>query len=180
LRVSDVIETTVASDDGAIDLGAQRTVVRTPKLPIGNSMTGTDIPVVIVGTGPTGLTAATLLAQYGVQCLVLDQWESICPQPRAVHLDDEIYRVVARLGLGDEFAAISRPCRGLRLVDRTGGVLAEFQRGAGHGRHGYPEANMFDQPELEAILRAHLKQPRSSGAGRFSSRPGPAARCTAG
>jgi 3-(3-hydroxy-phenyl)propionate hydroxylase len=33
----------------------------------------TTIPVVIVGAGPTGITAATLLAQYGVECLVLDR-----------------------------------------------------------------------------------------------------------
>ena len=35
-------------------------------------------------------------------------------------------------------------------------VLAEFQRGTAPGRHGYPEANMFDQPELEKILAANL------------------------
>jgi 3-(3-hydroxy-phenyl)propionate hydroxylase len=114
--------------------------------------------VVIVGAGPTGLTAATLLGQYGVECLVLDRWESIYPQPRAVHLDDEIYRLLARLGLRDAFAAISRPCRGLRLVDARQRVLAEFARGAERGRHGYPEANMFDQPDLEAILRANLER----------------------
>lgn len=116
------------------------------------------VGVVIVGAGPTGLTAATLLGKYGVDCLVLDRWESTYPQPRAVHLDDETYRLLARVGLRDEFAAISRPCRGLRLVDRDLRVLAEFQRGAEQGRHGYPEANMFDQPELEAILRANLKR----------------------
>lgn len=112
--------------------------------------------VVIVGAGPTGLTAATLLAQYGVECLVFDRWESIYPQPRAVHLDDEIYRLLARIGVAEEFAAISWPCEGLRLVDKNLRVLAEFRRGADRGRHGYPEANMFDQPELESILRANL------------------------
>jgi 3-(3-hydroxy-phenyl)propionate hydroxylase len=114
------------------------------------------VPVVIIGAGPTGLTAATLLGQYGVECLVLDRWESVYPQPRAVHLDDEIYRVLGRLGLAEEFAAISRPCQGLQLIDPKGRVLAEFRRGAERGRHGHPEANMFDQPELEAILRANL------------------------
>ena len=84
----------------------------------------TAVPVVIVGAGPTGITAATLLAQYGVDSLVLDRWANVYPQPRAVHLDDEIYRVVARLGIADEFAAISRPARGLRLLDPTMGVLA--------------------------------------------------------
>ncbi|MDB4873158.1 MAG: mhpA [Gemmatimonadales bacterium] len=114
--------------------------------------------VVIVGSSMTGLTAATLLGQHGVECLVLDRWESIYPQPRAVHLDGEIYRLLARLGLRERFAAISRPCLGLRLVDRDLKVLTEFRRGAERGRHGYPEANMFDQPELEGIMRANLKQ----------------------
>jgi 3-(3-hydroxy-phenyl)propionate hydroxylase len=114
--------------------------------------------VVIIGAGPTGLTAATLLGQYGVECLVLERWGSVYPQPRAVALDDEVHRILARLGLRDEFAAISRPHRGLRLVDRRMRVLAEFRRDCEHGRHGYPEGSMFDQPELETILRRNLQQ----------------------
>ncbi|WP_327010591.1 bifunctional 3-(3-hydroxy-phenyl)propionate/3-hydroxycinnamic acid hydroxylase [Dactylosporangium sp. NBC_01737] len=112
----------------------------------------------IVGAGPTGLTAAAMLGQYGVECLLLERWDSIYPQPRAVALDDEVHRILARLGLHDEFAAISRPHRGLRLVDRTMRVLTEFRRDAAPGRHGYPQGSMFDQPELEAILRRNLKK----------------------
>ncbi|WP_231996364.1 bifunctional 3-(3-hydroxy-phenyl)propionate/3-hydroxycinnamic acid hydroxylase [Mycobacterium scrofulaceum] len=114
------------------------------------------VPVVIVGAGPTGVTAATRLAQYGVDCLVLDRWTDVYPQPRAVHLDDEIYRIIARLGLADEFAAISRPTLGLRLVDSRLRTLAEFNRDPEHSAHGFPQANMFDQPELETLLRANL------------------------
>ena len=117
----------------------------------------TTIPVVIVGAGPTGITAATLLAQYGIECLVLDRWTTVYPQPRAVHLDDEIYRIVARLGIAEEFAAISRPALGLRLLDSSMRVLAEFHRDPARSRHGFPQANMFDQPDLEALLRANLK-----------------------
>ena len=112
------------------------------------------VPVVIVGAGPTGITAAMLLAHRGVECLVLDKSEGVYPLPRAVHLDDEVYRILARLGIAAEFAAISWPCRGLRLVDRDLRVLVEFERDAARGRHGFPQANMFDQPELEAVLRA--------------------------
>ena len=115
------------------------------------------IPVVIVGGGPVGLTAATLLGQYGVECLVLDRWDSVYPQPRAVHLDDEIYRILARLGIAEPFAAVSRPARGLQLIDRNHRVLATFDRTADRGRHGHPQANMFDQPELEHIMRTNLK-----------------------
>ncbi|MFI6159046.1 bifunctional 3-(3-hydroxy-phenyl)propionate/3-hydroxycinnamic acid hydroxylase [Micromonospora haikouensis] len=116
----------------------------------------TSVPVVIVGAGPSGLAAATLLAQYGVECLVLERWESVYPLPRAVALDDEVHRILARLGLREEFAAISRPHRGLRLVDRSLRVLAEFPRDVTPGRHGYPQGSLFDQPELEAILRRNL------------------------
>ncbi|OJZ74622.1 3-(3-hydroxyphenyl)propionate hydroxylase [Mycobacterium paraffinicum] len=121
-------------------------------------MTTQRVPVVIVGAGPTGVTAATRLSQHGVDCLVLDRWPGVYPQPRAVHLDDEIYRIIARLGLAHEFAAISRPTLGLRLVDRRLRTLAEFNRDPEHSVHGFPQANMFDQPELEALLRANLKR----------------------
>ena len=114
-------------------------------------------PVVIVGAGPVGVTAATLLAQYGVDCLVLDRWANVYPQPRAVHLDDEICRIVGRLGIADEFAAISRPARGLQLRDPNMKVLAEFHRECSEATNGYPQANMFDQPEFEALLRSNLK-----------------------
>src|SRR4051812_11928029 len=114
----------------------------------------TAVPVLVVGAGPTGLTAATLLGRYGVECLVLDRWESAYPRPRAVALDEEVHRILARAGVGAEFTAISWPCRGLRLLDRHRRVLAEFRRG--HGANGFPEQSLFDQPELEAILRRNL------------------------
>ncbi len=115
------------------------------------------VPVVIVGAGPVGVTAATLLGQYGVECLVLDRWDGVYPQPRAVHLDDEIYRVLVRLGIAEQFAAVSRPTQGLQLIDRSHRVFAVFDRAADRGRHGHPQANLFDQPELEHLLRTNLK-----------------------
>ncbi|OBK33462.1 3-(3-hydroxyphenyl)propionate hydroxylase [Mycobacterium sp. 1245111.1] len=119
-------------------------------------MSEESVPVVIVGAGPTGITAATLLAQYGIQSLVLERWDDVYPQPRAVHLDDEIRRILNRLGISDDFAAISRPALGLRLLDPEFGVLAQFDRNATESANGFPQANMFDQPDFEALLRRNL------------------------
>jgi 3-(3-hydroxy-phenyl)propionate hydroxylase len=58
-------------------------------------------------------------------------------------------------GVGEEFTAISRPARGLRLLDARHRVMAEFPRAA-LGHHGYPQTSMFDQPELERLLRDAL------------------------
>src|SRR6476660_3288463 len=121
------------------------------------------VPVVIVGAGPVGVTAATLLGQYGVECLVLDRWDGVYPQPRAVHLDDEVYRILGRVGIAEEFAAVSRPTLGLQLVDRDHRVLAVFDREGDRGRHGHPQANMFDQPELEHLLRVNLEDQTTVG-----------------
>ncbi|MEU0495214.1 bifunctional 3-(3-hydroxy-phenyl)propionate/3-hydroxycinnamic acid hydroxylase [Mycobacterium sp. NPDC006124] len=120
-------------------------------------MTSPDqAPVVVVGAGPTGATVSILLAQCGIKTLVLDRWAGVYPQPRAVHMDDEVCRVVARMGLAEKFAAISRPAHGLQLRDRDHRVLAEFRRDTAPSANGHPQANMFDQPEFEEILRAEL------------------------
>ncbi|MFC5679127.1 bifunctional 3-(3-hydroxy-phenyl)propionate/3-hydroxycinnamic acid hydroxylase [Aeromicrobium endophyticum] len=119
------------------------------------------VPVVIVGAGPTGTAAAIELGLRGIECLVLDRWEDVYPQPRAVHLDDEVHRILDRLGVGEQFSAISRPGGGLRLVDRTMRVLGEFARDGVSGANGHPRANMFDQPDLEALLRARMREQAS-------------------
>ena len=116
------------------------------------------VPVIVIGAGPTGMTAATLLAQQGISCLLLDRHESVYPLPRAVHADDEIYRILTRLGVGDEFAAHRRAALGLRLIDSDMRVLAELKRSTQPSANGYPQMNMFDQPELEAMMRANLKR----------------------
>jgi len=107
------------------------------------------------------MTAATLLARAGLDVIVLERHAVPYALPRAVHLDDEIYRLLQRLGVATAFAAISRPIPGMRLVDARHRTMAEFRRDAPVGYHGYPQANLFHQPELEAVLRENLaRQPR--------------------
>ncbi|MFJ7048671.1 bifunctional 3-(3-hydroxy-phenyl)propionate/3-hydroxycinnamic acid hydroxylase [Streptomyces sp. NPDC101112] len=115
------------------------------------------VPVVIVGAGPVGVTAALLLARHGIRSVVLERHQDVYPLPRAVATDDEVRRILQAAGVGEEFTAIARPANGLRLLDARHRVMAEFRR-TGHGLHGYPQTSMFDQPELERVLRDALSR----------------------
>lgn len=114
--------------------------------------------VVVVGAGPTGLVVAGLLAPLGVTSTVVDRYAEPYPRPRAVHLDGAAVRVLQRLGVHEEFTAISRPATGLRLLDASMRPFAQFRRDPAPGPHGHPEANLFDQPDLETILRAATRR----------------------
>jgi len=115
-------------------------------------------PVIVVGAGPAGCTAALLLADSGIPVTLLERYRQPHPLPRAVHLDDEVARVLDRIGVGEGFLARSRPGSGLRLLDARHRVMAEFSRDQQPGQHGFPQANMFHQPDLEELLLARVGQ----------------------
>ncbi|MFE6620020.1 bifunctional 3-(3-hydroxy-phenyl)propionate/3-hydroxycinnamic acid hydroxylase [Streptomyces sp. NPDC057740] len=116
---------------------------------------GADVPVAIIGAGPVGVTAALLLARRGVRTLVLERHRDVYPLPRAVATDDEVRRILQAAGVGEEFTAVARPAKGLRLLDARHRLMAEFRRSE-LGPHGYAQTSMFDQPELERLLRDAL------------------------
>src|ERR1700750_3448369 len=118
----------------------------------------TQEPVIVVGAGPAGCTAALLLADSGIPVTLLERYPQPHPLPRAVHLDDEVARVLDRVGVAEGFLARSRPGSGLRLLDARRRVMAEFRRDQQPGQHGFPQANMFHQPDLEELLLARVGQ----------------------
>jgi 3-(3-hydroxy-phenyl)propionate hydroxylase len=115
-------------------------------------------PVIVVGAGPVGCTAALLLADSGIPVTLLERHVQPHPLPRAVHLDDEVARILGRLGVSEGFLARSRPGSGLRLLDAGHRVMAEFTRDHQPGMHGFPQANMFHQPDLEELLLARVAE----------------------
>ncbi|MGH3275387.1 MAG: bifunctional 3-(3-hydroxy-phenyl)propionate/3-hydroxycinnamic acid hydroxylase [Streptosporangiaceae bacterium] len=116
-------------------------------------MADADCDVLVVGYGPVGQALTILLAERGYRVEVAERWAHAYPRPRAVHFDDEIARVLAGAGVGEEIAAISQPSGEYDWRNAEGRTLIRFEWG-GPGPSGWPHANMFSQPRLEAVLAA--------------------------
>jgi flavoprotein hydroxylase len=107
--------------------------------------------VAIVGYGPVGQSLAILLGERGWNVGVLEKQPSPYPLPRAVHFDHEIARILQGLGLGDELAKLAEPADVYEWKNAAGETLLLI--GAKHASvSGWPEANMFSQPDLERAL----------------------------
>lgn len=110
-----------------------------------------DYDVLLVGFGPVGQTLSILLAQHGHRVGAVERWPQPYARPRAVHYDDEIARVFAAAGVSAEVAAISEPSGEYDWQNAAGQTLLHFDWSV-PGPSGWPTANMFSQPELEAVL----------------------------
>ena len=111
--------------------------------------------VVIAGAGPTGLAAANLLGQAGIDTLVLERNPGLSTFPKAIALDDEGLRICQSLGLGEEILA--HALLNLEVHYRSGGrFLARVA--PTHRRNGYPFTSTFYQPEFEEILLHGLRR----------------------
>src|SRR2546426_3474135 len=111
--------------------------------------------VAIVGYGPVGQTLAILLGQRGWKVGVFEKQPAPYPLPRAVHFDHEVARILQAAGLGEELPLLTEPADTYEWRNAAGETLLLI--GAkGTSLSGWPEANMFAQPELERALDARV------------------------
>ncbi|MGI9646240.1 MAG: FAD-dependent monooxygenase [Ilumatobacteraceae bacterium] len=114
-----------------------------------------DADVVVVGCGPVGVMAALRCVQRGLSVIAVDRSTEIYPLPRALGMDDEVQDLFVRAGLEHELRAHSTPLRGGEFVDATGRRVVGIELPEGTvGALGHPPMVAFDQPALEAALRA--------------------------
>jgi 2-polyprenyl-6-methoxyphenol hydroxylase-like FAD-dependent oxidoreductase len=112
--------------------------------------------VVIVGYGPVGQVLAILLGQRGWKVGVFEKQPAAYPLPRAVHFDHEVARILQAAGLGGEIPRLSEPADVYEWKNAAGETLLRIgSRNA--GLCGWPEANMFSQPDLERALEARAR-----------------------
>jgi 2-polyprenyl-6-methoxyphenol hydroxylase-like FAD-dependent oxidoreductase len=74
--------------------------------------------VVIVGAGPTGLTAAVRLTQLGIRNVVVDSRAAPTLTSNAALVHASSLELLAELGVGDDLVAAGRVIRRIVMVDR--------------------------------------------------------------
>ncbi len=108
--------------------------------------------VAIVGYGPVGQLLAILLGQRGWRVRVLERFSSAYPLPRAVHFDHEVARILQGAGVMRALEGRTEAAALYEWRNAAGEVLLQIGRDTGRSLSGWPESNMFCQPELERIL----------------------------
>src|SRR5438093_6655934 len=112
--------------------------------------------IAVVGYGPVGQTLAILLGQRGWRVAVFEKQPAAYALPRAVHFDHEVARILQAAGLGHELPRLSEPADVYEWRNAAGETLLRIEsRDA--GLSGWPEANMFSQPDLERALDARAR-----------------------
>src|SRR5213592_2550653 len=110
----------------------------------------------IVGYGPVGQTLAILLGQRGWRVGVFEKQPAAYPLPRAVYFDHEVARILQAAGLGRELPRLTEPADTYEWRNAAGETLLRI--GSRHaGLSGWPDANMFSQPDLERALDARAR-----------------------
>jgi len=107
-----------------------------------------------VGAGPNGLTAANLLARYGVDVLLVERNETTVREPRAVSIDDESLRTMQAMGVVDK--VVSRVVLGYGSDYFSAGGSCFLQVRPTAKEYGYPRRNAFRQPVFEQQLRDYF------------------------
>lgn len=110
------------------------------------------VDVAIVGYGPVSKLLAALLGQKGWRVGVYERFSEPYPLPRAVHLDDEIARMLQSILPKSEIERILQPVPDLyewRNAEQQLLLALDFSQ---DGISGWPGHLFFNQPELEKVM----------------------------
>ncbi|QEV21996.1 FAD-dependent monooxygenase [Streptomyces alboniger] len=121
-------------------------------------MDDSDVPVLIVGAGPTGLALACDLARRGVGCRIVDRAPVFPSGSRGKSVQPRTLEVLDDLGVLDEVRAYGGPVLPYRAYDRDRvlGVWPSARQRAATAQVPYPNVLMVAQERVEDALRKRL------------------------
>lgn len=110
--------------------------------------------VAIIGCGPVGAAMAIALRAQDLSVVVLEKEADIYHLPRAIGLDEELFRAFQNHGLHEAIDEITTALPGAEFVDVEGNRIVGFDLPEGFvGRLAHPPMTMYYQPNLDALLR---------------------------
>ena len=118
----------------------------------------TDPHVIIVGAGPSGLTAALFLVKAGIPVTVLESRTQIHDDPRAATFHPPTMEMFAASGVTRRLHDLGIVCPLWQFRGRAEGVVAEFDLGLLADITPYPYRLQCEQHKLVAILADMLAQ----------------------
>jgi 3-(3-hydroxy-phenyl)propionate hydroxylase len=112
-----------------------------------------DYQVVVVGFGPAGAVAASLLGQRGIRTLAIDRLRTVYDKPRAIAMDHEILRLLDNLGIADRILPHVAPFPASQHFGAAGQLIRRIDMVPEPYPLGYTPTMVFTQPPVEAVLR---------------------------
>ena len=120
---------------------------------ISTSAKPNDYQVVVVGFGPTGAVATSLLGKRGIRTLAIDRLRAVYDKPRAIAMDHEILRLLDNLGIADRILPHVAPFPASQHFGAAGQLIRRIDMVPEPYPLGYTPTMVFTQPPVEAVLR---------------------------
>jgi 2-polyprenyl-6-methoxyphenol hydroxylase-like FAD-dependent oxidoreductase len=114
-----------------------------------------DSSILIIGAGPTGMTAAIELKRAGFDVRIIDKSDQMAQHSQALVVQARTLEQFQRYGIADEAIARGRKLHGAQFFSDGKQILSvDFDELASR----YPFALFLPQSETEAVLNAHMEQ----------------------
>jgi 3-(3-hydroxy-phenyl)propionate hydroxylase len=116
-----------------------------------------EFQVVVVGFGPSGAVATSLLGDRGILTLTIDRQRTVYDKPRAIAIDHEIMRLLDNLGVAGRVRPYIAPFPASQHFGAKGQLIRRIDMVSEPYPLGYTPSMVFTQPPVEAALRQHAQ-----------------------